>query len=182
MKKEILYVIILCLLIVPVFAVDASASFRVPDGLDRVIEAIPEQAQDAMDGITMQNTLDFAGSVQKLIRTSGNAIVQAVRETFSEIFQLFVIAAVCSVAAGLYHSGKYDVVTICGATAILLCAVKDISGIGNIAKETLEELNVFSKALLPVLTAASAATGAVTAASFRHTAMLFLTDVESLQQ
>ncbi len=137
----------------------------------------PKSADIYMQGIEYEDSLNFTDSLEKIFSSAFNDGVGAMRNVIMSIVRVFIVAALCSLGRGVYSSEKFDVLTIGGSAAILACSLGDISSLGKVAHDTLTSINVYSKALLPVLTSASVAAGSVTAASFRHTAILFLSDV-----
>ena len=79
----------------------------------------------------------------------------------------------CMDAAG----GKVHFVPMAGALAITLAAAGSVKTMMGLGQETVEELNTFSKALLPTLSAAVAASGGIVSASVRQVATIFFVDL-----
>ncbi len=180
MKKIFIIFTIILLLVPTAHCVDInSENTTVFDSFDlsEMERSTPKDARKYMDKIEYDNALDFGDSLSKIFSNIVNDGLDIFKITILSIVRVFIVAALCSLGRGIYDSGKFDVLTIGGAAAILACSIGDISSLGKVAYDTLTSLNVYSKALLPVLTTASVATGAVTAASFRHVAVVFLTDV-----
>ena len=73
--------------------------------------------------------------------------------------------------AGKETLGRY--VTAAGALWITASAAGDLNALIGLGRETVENMALLSKTLLPVLAAAEAAGGGVTAASVRQTAAVF---------
>lgn len=70
-----------------------------------------------------------------------------------------------------------DVTAIVGALAITAVAVSDAHALIGMGKETLENLELFSKVLLPTVTAAAAAAGSPSGAVARQLATMLFSDV-----
>ena len=68
-------------------------------------------------------------------------------------------------------------VPMAGALAVTLLTAGSLEDLIGLGAETIRELNVFSKALLPTLAAATAASGAVTTATFQQVTTVFLADL-----
>ena len=73
--------------------------------------------------------------------------------------------------------GKVHFVPMAGALAITLAAAGSVKTMMGLGQETVEELNTFSKALLPTLSAAVAASGGIVSASVRQVATIFFVDL-----
>ena len=64
-----------------------------------------------------------------------------------------------------------------GGGVVLLAAAGSVKTMMGLGQETVEELNTFSKALLPTLSAAVAASGGIVSASVRQVATIFFVDL-----
>ena len=81
----------------------------------------------------------------------------------------------CFSAAG---GGKLlNPVPLVGTLVILLAVGSNMKNLMGLGEETIQELNVFSKALLPTLSAATAAGGGAVAASVRQVTTVFFSDL-----
>jgi stage III sporulation protein AE len=87
---------------------------------------------------------------------------------------LLAVALLCSFAETVREDlgGGLDPVRLAGAAAVTSLAVADIHTLMGLGKATLEELDAFSKLLLPVVTAAGTAAGRPAAAVARQGAVL----------
>ena len=70
-----------------------------------------------------------------------------------------------------------QVVPVAGALAITLVAAGDFQRMMGLGVETMEELDIFAKALLPTLSAAVAASGGIASASAKQVATVFFTNL-----
>ncbi len=175
--KKITVILILIIIFIPTcYGFEQREIFEKFD-FSNIERSTPKSADTYMQGIEYEDSLNFTDSLQKIISSAFNDGVGALRNVIMSSVRVFIVAALCSLGRGVYSGEKFDVLTIGGCAAILACSLGDVSSLGKIAHDTLTSINVYSKALLPVLTSASVAAGAVTAASFRHTAILFLSDV-----
>ena len=66
---------------------------------------------------------------------------------------------------------------LAGTLVILLAVGSNMKNLMGLGEETIAELNVFSKALLPTLSAATAAGGGAVSASVRQVATVFFSDI-----
>lgn len=88
------------------------------------------------------------------------------------------VALVCSLAETVREDlggGSLDPVRLAGAAAVTAIAATDVHALLGMGSKALEEMDAFSKVLLPTVTAACAAAGAPAAAAARQgAALLFL--------
>ena len=91
---------------------------------------------------------------------------------------LLAVALLCGLAEGVREelgSGGLDPVRLAGAAAVTAIAVADVNTLMGLGKQALEQMDTFSKLLLPTVTAACAAAGAPASAAARQGAtLLFL--------
>lgn len=67
--------------------------------------------------------------------------------------------------------------SMAGALSITVLTAGSLDMLIGLGAETIQELNLFSKALLPTLAAATAASGAITTATFQQVSTVFFADL-----
>ena len=171
--KKVLFCLTLLLL-----CLDCAWAAELPDS---VKDAVPPEAADIlpeMDTSASHETLwqglgDLWHSACAYIRTaletqaSGAALLLGV-------VLLCSLAESCLAAADSPCVPRY--VSVAGALAITLVAAGDFRRMMGLGVETMSQMEVFSKALLPTLSAAVAAGGYITAGA-RQVATVFFTDL-----
>ena len=85
------------------------------------------------------------------------------------------LAEECLQAAG--NEEASSLVPLAGGSAIVLIAAGDLHSLLGMGLQTIEELRLLSKALLPTLAGAIAAGGGVVSAGVRHVAAIFFADI-----
>lgn len=104
-----------------------------------------------------------------------------VKESVSCAVLLLSVVVICGLAQDCLHAARGDeapgYVPMVGALAITWIAAGNMQSLMGQGVETMEQLNVYSKALLPTLAAAVAAGGGVASAGVRHVAGVFFADV-----
>ena len=172
--KKVLFCLTLLLL-----CLDCAWAAELPDS---VTDAVPPEAADIlpeMDTSASHETLwqglgDLWHSACAYVRTaletqaSGAALLLGV-------VLLCSLAESCLAAADSPCVPRY--VSVAGALAITLVAAGDFRRMMGLGVETMSQLEVFSKALLPTLSAAVAAGGGYITAGARQVATVFFTDL-----
>ena len=172
--KKVLFCLTLLLL-----CLDCAWAAELPDS---VKDAVPPEAADIlpeMDTSASHETLwqglgDLWHSACAYVRTaletqaSGAALLLGV-------VLLCSLAESCLAAADSPCVPRY--VSVAGALAITLVAAGDFHRMMGLGVETMSQLEVFSKALLPTLSAAVAAGGGYITAGARQVATVFFTDL-----
>lgn len=120
--------------------------------------------QDAAGGYLPDGALEAGISLdeglQTILDTGSGQISGVVRKAVRSGVLLLTVVLLCGLAEGLYGgmgvSQTTDVVAIVGALAITAVAVADANSLIGMGREALEQMETFSKILLPTITAAAA--------------------------
>ena len=134
--------------------------------------------QDAAGGYLPDGALEAGISLdeglQTILNTGSGQISGVVRKAVRSGVLLLTVVLLCGLAEGLYGgmgvSQTTDVVAIVGALAITAVAVADANSLIGMGREALEQMETFSKILLPTITAAAAAAGSPSGAVARQLA------------
>lgn len=159
MRRRILMCLAVLLLLSGMGAASAS------DVLAAQSEALDLDAlQDAAGGYLPDGALEAGISLdeglQTILDTGSGQISGVVRKAVRSGVLLLTVVLLCGLAEGLYGgmgvSQTTDVVAIVGALAITAVAVADANSLIGMGREALEQMETFSKILLPTITAAAA--------------------------
>ena len=141
--------------------------------------------QDAAGGYLPDGALEAGISLdeglQTILNTGSGQISGVVRKAVRSGVLLLTVVLLCGLAEGLYGgmgvSQTTDVVAIVGALAITAVAVADANSLIGMGREALEQMETFSKILLPTITAAAAAAGSPSGAVARQLATMLFSDI-----
>ena len=176
MRRRILMCLAVLLLLSGMGAASAS------DVLAAQSEALDLDAlQDAAGGYLPDGALEAGISLdeglQTILDTGSGQISGVVRKAVRSGVLLLTVVLLCGLAEGLYGgmgvSQTTDVVAIVGALAITAVAVADANSLIGMGREALEQMETFSKILLPTITAAAAAASPSGAVARQLATMLF---------
>ena len=122
-----------------------------------------------------------AVSARKLLEAAVDQLGGLLRHSLGTALKLLAVVLLCGLAEGLYGgmgvSQTTDVVAIVGALAITAVAVADANSLIGMGREALEQMEIFSKILLPTITAAAAAAGSPSGAVARQLATMLFSDI-----
>lgn len=143
--------------------------------------ALPEGAGELLDGIDPSDTQGFSSGVGQILERVSVQAGDILRQRIRGAASVLLVVVLCGAVDGFYQgtgSGKVTVfLPMAGALSVTLLTAGSLDSLIGLGAETIGELNVFSKALLPTLAAATAASGAVTTATFQQVATVFLADL-----
>ena len=168
MKKAILLLLLLWALTVPAWGTELPREVR---------DALPAAAEDITEH--MDDSASFSEGLSLLWERACGYLTDALRESISGGVLLLAAAVLCALTEECMDAagGKVHFVPMAGALAVTLAAAGSVRTMMGLGQETVEELNTFSKALLPTLSAAVAASGGILSASVRQVATIFFVDL-----
>lgn len=122
---------------------------------------------------------DFGAGLSSVLSSGGTPGLLALREAARSGLLLFAVALLGGLAETIRPSptSGADPVRLAATVCVTALAVSDVHSLMGLGRETLEKMSTFSFALLPVMTAASAAAGAPTAALARQGATILFFDL-----
>ena len=179
MKKKYRLLCVLCLLILLSPAARAEdivdRSFSIIDG--RTVEnAVPREAKDLLGDAKIGRDFDFSASFRTVLDKARARAWDALRGALAGGFRLFAAAALCALAACFTERLQREI-RIAGTLAVTLIALGDVNTLLGLGRETVTQIAAFGKVLMPVLAAASAASGAVSSSGVVYVAVMFVIDV-----
>lgn len=160
MRKLICFFMICLILSIPVRAElmeDAASAFRV----ETVEEALPEEAEKYMSGISPEPGQDLATGLGQIISGAISDSGSALRQAVSVCFQIMAIVLLSSALRGFSDGNSAYALELAGVLAVGMCCLGRFTGYYSTAAETVDSMSAFSGFLFSALAATTAATGAV---------------------
>ena len=150
---------------------------------EQVEEALPPAAEDLI-GESDSEDVEFHTLPEGLSRLWDKACRSfggILRGSLRGVILLLGVVMLCTAVSGFSSAaGKTegpDFTSMAGAMAITAIAAGNLHSMMGIGVETIEELDIFAKALLPALSAAVAAGGGAVSAGFRQVAAVFFAEI-----
>lgn len=150
-------------------------SFDLIDG-KTVENALPEEARELLDGAGIDRDLDFASCIRTLFERACGAAGGYVKQSMAGGVKLFAVSVLCTLVSGFTDRMK-KAVGIAGTLAVTLIAAGDMGSLLGLGRTTVSEVAAFGKVLMPVLAAASAASGLVVSSGAVYVAVMFVIDM-----
>ena len=137
---------------------------------DSVTDALPPETASRLEGLDeYADHTAWTEGLSRLWQEARQYLGAALREKASGAALLLGVVLLCGVAESFLAAAEQpavpQVVPVAGALAITLVAAGDFQRMMGLGVETMEELDIFAKALLPTLSAAVAASGGIASAS-----------------
>ena len=168
--------IIVCLLIVSMC--ECAWGVSMPEG---VADALPGEAREMWQELE-KDSGSGAGRGAAILWDKACSLWDGVlRQSLRGSVLLLGVVILCAVAEDCMEAAGQeavpDFVPMAGAMAVTVIAAGNLRSMMGLGVETMEELDLCSKALLPALSAAVASAGGVVTASVRQVSAVFFADI-----
>lgn len=150
---------------------------QLPKELER---ALPDEAARALSGMEFSGENALGEGVTGLLEQAAGQVKTILRQRLRGAAAVLLTALLCGVVSGTRQGdakGGTDVVLMAGGLSVTLLTAGSLDTLAGLGVETIEQMAVFSKALLPTLAAVTAASGAVSAASVHQVTTVFFVDL-----
>lgn len=149
---------------------------EVPEELER---SAPEAAEELLEDADL-SAGGITGALADLAQSLGDQVGEVVRQRVKGAAAILLVVVLCGAAEGFFQgSGIKSPVflSMAGALSVTLLAAGSLDSLMGLGAATIDDLSIFSQALLPTLAAAAAASGAVTTATAQQVATVFFVDL-----
>lgn len=149
----------------------------------QVIEDLPPQAEvllEELDEQSLPHELLLEG-LENLWAALVEELESALKKPLKGVVSLLAVVLLCALAEACFRTtgekAYVRAISLAGALAITLITVGDVEWLMGQSVETIDSLHALSKTILPVLSAAVAASGGAVSAGFRHVAGVVFADL-----
>ncbi|MDR0380633.1 MAG: stage III sporulation protein AE [Oscillospiraceae bacterium] len=141
--------------------------------------AVPPEAEEFVRGLSPETPPEnLDGALREAADAAGRRAGPPLREALRGMLAVLAVVVLCAAAAAVQEgAGGPDMALPAGALAVTAVTAGQVGQLMAVGRETIRSLDVFARALLPALAAASAATGQVGAAAARHVATMLFSDL-----
>lgn len=172
MKKWICTMVLLLLL------VGSAQAAEVPRDLQN---ALPDGAAEVLRGAELSGSTALADGVGNILERASGQVQGILKARMRGAAAVLLVVLLCGAVDGFYRGTGSQKVTaflpMVGALSVTLLTAGSLDSLIGLGGETIDQLSVFSKVLLPTLAAATAATGAITTATVQQVTTVFFVDL-----
>ena len=165
------------LLLAAVLLMGKASAAEVPRDL---VKALPEGTEDLMELAEPADPGGLARGVGRILEDMKGKAGEVLRQRTRGAASVLLVVVLCAAVEGFSQGtgGKTALfLPMAGALSVTLLTAGSLDSLMGLGAETIGELNRFSKALLPTLAAATAASGAVTTATVQQVTTVFFVDL-----
>jgi stage III sporulation protein AE len=173
MKKAIMIICVIFLL--------CGCAEGAEDPLSKVAGAVPDSARELIEGVGESGAGGFQDGLISLARSGAGELSSALRGSVKSMAAMIMTVMLCNITDGLCENGKDSKLPrfsrMAGALAVVMLSAGSLTELIGLGGETIEDMDQFSKVLLPTLAAATAAAGSAAASAVREVATSFFADL-----
>ncbi len=158
------------------FTVALSIPVNAAYGSDEVESSLTGSASEIMGDLSL-DTFTAEGLMDRLWNYIASHIRSELRAVLRPVTAVVAASVLCSVGDGLQLKKEIDYVNLAGCLAIAVAALGDVNSVASMGRQALEDIQEFSRVLLPVLASASAGAGAVGSSAAKYAATALFMDV-----
>lgn len=177
MRRILLFLLVILALCAPAMAEGAAEELYEALGIAGAEEAVPEEARGIVGSEGVAGAMEPEGMLSRLWEAAVEKLGSLWKPAAVSGLKLAAAALLCSLASAFTDGGTERYVGLAGCLAVSAVAFTDAGSCVGAGVAALEDLQTFSRALLPCLTAAAAAGGAVTSAAAKYAATALFMDV-----
>ena len=134
-----------------------------------------------INGMRIEGNVGLGEGLMQVLQTAFEQVDGIVKAGMRSGLTLLLIVLLCSLLENVKSAGKaqdnLELGKLVGVLSILSLSIGDFRTLLGLGRQTLESMELFSKALLPTITAASAAAGAPAEAAARQLVVVFSSDL-----
>ena len=178
MKKLMIIALLLPLFIVPCYAENIYTTAGKSFEAGAIEEAVPEDVRDISGKMSLDGSYDTQNALERLWRKFIEDINNYIKDDIRTASALIGISFLCAACSTLCSDKSTEnIVSTVGCCAVVYLTVSGAEGVLNTAESALNQLSDYSKAALPVIYTAAAASGAAISAPSRYAAVCLALDV-----
>ncbi len=145
-----------------------------------LMKALPEGTEDLIEFADPADAGGLARGVGRILEDMKGRVGEVLRQRTRGAASVLLVVVLCAAVEGFSQGtgGKTALfLPMAGALSVTVLTAGSLDSLMGLGAETIGELNRFSKALLPTLAAATAASGAVTTATVQQVTTVFFVDL-----
>ena len=169
----------LCWMLVTIFLLTVTVhAAQLPEELE---DALPKDAARLLEGRDYAAEDALSGGIAALLSQAAGQVKSVLRQRLRGAAAVLLTALLCGVVSGIRRGsgakGGPDVTLMAGGLSVTLLTAGSLDTLAGLGVQTIDQMAVFSKALLPTLAAVTAAAGAAATASVHQVTTVFFVDI-----
>ncbi|MCL2401325.1 MAG: stage III sporulation protein AE [Oscillospiraceae bacterium] len=139
--------------------------------------ALTGEADALLGDLTVMDSLNVDRGLSRLLASVRQRAGNILRSGLRDAVLIILIAILCSLVSTTFGGAGANYAVLAGVLAIAAVSVTSANSFIGLGRQTLNELDAFSKMLLPALTGAAASSGAITSAAAKYAATVLFMNI-----
>ena len=177
MRKGIALFLICFLLGMRTAAMDVVQTQAELFGVENLREGLNSRAETLMDEYSPVVQADFGESLIEIFRDAIRQSDGYIKSTIAVMARIFAIIILCKIVVSIGNKHASAASLLAGSLAITACCISDVRTMIGLGGDVIEEINGFTSLLLPVMAAATTASGAPTSGGVIYTVSALFCDI-----
>lgn len=168
------------LILILLAAVLLSAHAKAAELPEELTEALPDAVEELLRGTDFSGTDGFLRGIGRIVEQTKEQFLEILHQRTRGAAAVLLVVVLCGAMEGFCRdSGKSGLVLLpmAGALSISMLTAGSLDTLIGLGGETIQDLALFSKVLLPTLAAATATSGAMVTATVQQVTTVFLVDL-----
>lgn len=171
-------ILFFCLAANPARAVELEKEQQAAIKTDELQNAVPDGAEEILKDMEISLDQDYEAYFGRIQDAVSRQIGGIFKDAAKKGVTILTLAALCALVSTLLDGGKTpNYVVLAAVAAVTVTAAGDVNAFLGLGRTVMDDLNAFSKALLPTLTAAAAAGGMTASAAAKYAATSLFMDI-----
>lgn len=150
---------------------------------ESLYEGLEKEELDLMDGLSPTRQVSFGEELYRIIYSVFSGSSSAIRQSVSAMASLLAAVLLCTTAQSAEQKHTAAVSNLAGTLAVFLICMRTFGGLIGQSLQTVHKISEYSKLLLPTLSSAAIASGAISSGSALYAgSMLFISVLNGLMQ
>lgn len=145
------------------------------DEIQGVQDAVPDGVRDIVG--TTSDIDDTQGFFERLITAVKDDMRESSGGVIKKAAEVLAVSMLCALLGVFGGEKTPDYLPLCGCAAITMICVSDINSYIRLGSDTINEISLFSKTLLPAMCTLGAATGEISSAAVKYAASALFSDI-----
>ena len=173
MRKILTVILIFLTLTGSVHATDISDELYEQLPLADLEEAVPEEAERFMNGISPMQPIDFMSGIKSVFEQAIHQSKNSFGKNLHTMLRIIIVLILCQLTEAVFGGERQRIVVWTGVVALMMLCLTDLNTMIGLGTHTIQSLSQFSELLLPVMAAAASASGNVSGGSCLYTVSIF---------
>lgn len=182
MKKVVLIFVLLCLNLQSItFAMDISVLQNEIVQTEQMEDLVQGSAQDILGDITIDNSTDIAREATGIMERSKKYVIEVLDSITETMVKILIILVISAIATGFSSANELKNINFYVNMATAFCVssviLLDVRSVLSLCSQSISEIDILSKGLMPSMVAAISISGAPTTAALYYAATMFAFDL-----